>query len=92
MKTYIIAAKLNIEPTVYIEVIAKNEADALKQCEERTTTILDNNRKQFKYEASVDIKDAYSGQITLIKCGRASQYHHESTCKLCTRALKGRAK
>lgn len=85
-KTYMLAVQVDvvIPATVYVEVYANSEREALRGISKRSLKAsLTEYREAFLEEAKSDLSEAKLRKPRKLSCGRASQYHSAAECEMC---------
>lgn len=83
-RTYMVAVQVTIKPTIYVEVIAESAAEALAEVKADKMQMVANCLESFADESRTDLDNIDSTDVKVISCGRASQYHSENECQICT--------
>ena len=83
-RSYMVAVQVTIRPTVYIEVIAESAEAALKSVKADKMQTVANNLEAFVDESRIDLDTVDGAAVKVISCGRASQYHSETECSVCS--------
>jgi hypothetical protein len=91
-RTYIVPVTYNIPVTVYYEEIATSAKKAKRKVKRhfRDRAIVDSSTaRAFEDEAKTEVKDHWflGGKVRVWSAERASQYHSEKDCAMCSSVL-----
>ena len=91
-----IGLTIMVPVTVYQELIARNERDAVKQVKKmvKKEKIPEKYEVDFMDELKIQSKyfDFSGEKVTVVSAGRASQYHSDQECELCAEVNKPKKK